>query len=271
MTKDFFLGQLRLLLIGLLAFATGKGWLSTADSTLAVSIITPLGLLCGPWIWSLYVNIGQKLVPKDSVAISGDTPRAEMIGDDGKVHIKLADPSGAAKVVGSLLLAVLLSSWLIDPASAQIKLTGNPKADFSNLAPKPAAPAVTGETKMDTALQNFGDGVRKIEKAVVDKGIDDLTAAIKDAENHDDQISLPCWRANLKLLQSLPSQWETPPTFPVGIALGIQIQRDIINTVTGSDAGSIKVACAALWGDQLKIVANVAGLIGVRIATGGLF
>lgn len=169
-----------------------------------------------------------------------------------------------------VLVAVIVGSLFAFPgdARAQLKpLTGNIRTDLG-IASKPAASAPAGS--VDGAVQSFGEGIQKIEKALVDKGIADLTAAISDATNHSDNISLPCWQANLKLLQSLPSQWETPPS-PIGIALGIQIQRDLLNAITGNDKDSLKVACAALWGDQLKIVANLGALIGVRIATGGLF
>ena len=90
-----------------------------------------------------------------------------------------------------------------------------------------------------------------------------------DAAKHNDAIAKPCWDANLVLLKGLPSQWENPPT-DIGLALGIQIQRDLLNSITGNDATSLKVACAALWGDQLKIVANIGALLGIKIATGGL-
>lgn len=254
MTQDFFLGQLRLLLVAVLSYATGKGWLTTADSSLAASILTPLGLLLGPWIWSLYVNVGKKLVPKDSVAIAPHTP------------MDAAAPKGtsaAGTVVGALLFALLLPFVLADPASAQIKLTGNPKADFSNLAPKPASDATA-------SVDNLGTQLSKVAKAVVDKAIIDVQAASDDADKHNDAISKPCWQAQLAFLKALPTQWDNPPA-EIGIALGIQIQRDLITSITGSDAGSLKVACAALLGDQLKIVANIGALLGIRIATGGLF
>lgn len=183
--------------------------------------------------------------------------------------------ANVAKVVVVAALLVLLA--FPQPASAQVKLvkpTGNIVNDIAAAAGgKPAAtsaPSTAASSPVDSAVSSFSAGVQKIEKELVDKGIADLNAAITDATNHKDAISLPCWQANLALLQSLPSQWETPPS-PIGIALGIQIQRDLLNAITGNDPTSLKVACAALWGDQLKIVTNLGALIGVRIATGGLF
>lgn len=212
------------------------------------------------------LSYGNKRVPGDSIAIKSISGSLDQISHGDHVEVATGGASSVAKVVGLLLFAFILAALVLpSPGYAQqpLKLTGNPVRDF---APKPATPSAG----VDGAVSSFSDNVQKIEKALVDKGIADLTAAITDATNHQDNISLPCWQANLKLLQSLPSQWETPPS-PIGIALGIQIQRDILNSITGNDAASLKVACAALWGDQLKIVANVGALIGIRIATGGLF
>jgi hypothetical protein len=39
---------------------------------------------------------------------------------------------------------------------------------------------------------------------------------------------------------------------------------------SANDASSLKVACAALWGDELKIVMNVGAWLAIKIATGGL-
>lgn len=273
MTQDFFLGQLRLIAVGLIAYAAGRGWLSTADSTLAGAILPPIGLLLGPWIWSLYVNIGKKLVPHDSVAIkqlSGAPIREETLKPTTGL---LAIENGPlVKVVGALFLALCLYSSLGE-ARAQGQglphLTGNIKRDFAPTAPASSATA-TGNGQLDSALGRFNDGVSKIEKKVVDLVIADLNAAIKDATAHNDLISLPCWQAHLLLFNSLPSQWPEPPTLPMGIALSIQVQRDLLNSITGAEVTSLKVACAALYGDQLKIIANVGAMLGIRIATGGL-
>jgi hypothetical protein len=138
-----------------------------------------------------------------------------------------------------------------------------------NIKPTTTAPGPAA-TSTDEAMSSFGSRVRKITKEIVDKAIADVQSASDDAAKHNDTISKPCWDANLALLKGLPSQWETPPA-DIGLALGIKIQRDLLNSITGNDASSLKVACAPLWGDQLKIVANVGALLGIRIATGGLF
>lgn len=95
MNQTFFLGQLRLIAIGVIAYAAGKGWLSSADSTLLGAILPPVGLLVGPWAWSLYVNIDKKLVPSDSVAIE----KASVVGA-AVPGTTVAVPADTVKVVG---------------------------------------------------------------------------------------------------------------------------------------------------------------------------
>jgi hypothetical protein len=210
------------------------------------------------------VTVNQ-IAMKTTMSASEVTAVAATLPAEVKVNI-------APAVVKILLVAFALSAFLPVP-SVQAQTFPKPKPLTGNLGndlgiTRPAATGAPGS--IDAAVSDFNAGVQKIEKALVDKGIADLNSAITDATNHSDNISLPCWQANLKLLQSLPSQWENPPPSPIGIALGIQIQRDLLNAITGNDATSLKVACAALWGDQLKIVANLGALIGVRIASGGL-
>lgn len=259
MNQALFLAELRKIALVVIAYCLGKGWLSAADSSLIGGLLPGVGLLAGPWLWGFYTMLNKKLVPQDSIAIEAHTVQS-VATKDGKDTIVATT---AAKVVGALLIAIMIP-FLINPAHAQFPKP-KPLNEIFTPAPK------TTTTTFDSALKEFGDGVQKIEKSLVDKGIADLQAAIKDATSHNDNISLPCWNANLDLLQSLPSQWPEPPTLPMGLALSIQIQRDLLNSITGSDAKSLKVACAALWGDQLKIVANLGALIGIRIATGGLF
>lgn len=95
MNQTFFLGQLRLICVALIAYATGKGWLSAADSSLAGAILPPIGLIVGPWAWSIYVNLNKKLVPANSVAIEKEATVGPAI-----VGTQIAVPADTVKVVG---------------------------------------------------------------------------------------------------------------------------------------------------------------------------
>lgn len=112
MTQDFFLGQLRLIAIAVISFATGKGWLSAADSSLAGALLPPVGLLLGPWIWSIYSNVNKKLVPHDSVAVES----ANVVGATAKGAS--VSVQGLAKVVGTFLIAVTLFAMAATPSFA---------------------------------------------------------------------------------------------------------------------------------------------------------
>lgn len=145
------------------------------------------------------------------------------------------------------------------------QITGNVVEDAKvNLGLKPAASA----NPVEAAFDHLHAGLQKVAKDVADKALADLTAALADAKNHNDAISLPCWQAQIDFIGQLPVMWSTPPA-EIGLALGIQIKRDLLTAVTGSQPGSIKVACAALFGDEMKIFANVGALFGLRVLTGG--
>jgi hypothetical protein len=178
------------------------------------------------------------------------------------------------KFLALLLKAAFVVSFFCVAAQAQTKLR-TPQEIVTDIktavGPKAATPSIAEEDQspFGKSVGSFRAEVQKLKKEAVDFAIADANAAIKDATNHNDVISLPCWQANLKMFQGLPIMWEQPPQEPIGLMLGVQISRDIINSITGNDKDSLKVACAALWGDQLKIIGNVAAMLGLRIATGG--
>lgn len=103
MTLDFFTGQLRLLLVAVLAYCAGAGILSTATNTFLGAISVPLLALFAPWLWSIYVNINGKIVPKSSIAIAGDTALAvDKLDANGKITAgaTITQLASTAKVVG---------------------------------------------------------------------------------------------------------------------------------------------------------------------------
>ena len=137
--------------------------------------------------------------------------------------------------------------------------------DPLNLAGKPAV-APTSIPSID--FSSVGKKLQAVAKDIVDKGIADTMAASLDAQNHNDLISKPCWDAQTGFLKQLPVEWQTPPT-DIGPALAIQISRDLLNTINGNEATSLKVACAALIGDQLHIINQTLAIVGVA-GIGGL-
>jgi hypothetical protein len=170
-------------------------------------------------------------------------------------------------IAAILALALAVTAAHAQSPRVRPQITGDVIADTkANLGIKPAA--APSLNTLESSFTDLHAQLQKVAKDTADKVIADLNAAITDATNQHDAISLPCWQANLAFVQMLPVEWPTPPA-EIGIALGIQIQRDLLNAITGTQPGSIKVACAALFGDELKIVANIGAMFGLRVATGG--
>lgn len=276
-SQDQVMGQLRVIIpaLGVIVSALGvSGATSHQYVDLALSMVGPISYAIVA-AWSLIANSRASIMKSAAKPVDATTPPPKIILPPQEAALADQLPANvtASSVAKIIILGLALSFLLIGtPAMAQTQRVKLPdplhliKSDSDTTTA--SSPTSTGS--LDTALANFNTQVQKITKDIVDKAIADVTAAQTDAANHNDQISKPCWDANLTLLKSLPTQWENPPTFPIGLALGIQIQRDMLNSITGNDASSLKVACAALWGDQLRIVAEVAAMLGVKVATGGL-
>ncbi|MEB2649692.1 hypothetical protein SOP86_29025, partial [Pseudomonas canadensis] len=165
MNYDFFMGQLRVLAIAGIAYAGGKGWLSSGDSATLTNILPVIGALAGPWLWSIYRNLNMKLVPKDSVAIAkGAIDNPETAKESGVAIIN----GTSAKVVGALLLAVILSPWLMTDAHAQAPSSACSLAIFKSIGPA-----------------NF---IKQLQTC----GVDDAKAALDDATADKDQEALAC-------------------------------------------------------------------------------
>jgi hypothetical protein len=168
------------------------------------------------------------------------------------------------KWLARFLLAAFLPVLAVGSAEAQTpRLTGNIVKDIqSATAAKPSTSVATAAPLAGINFNTIGQKLQALAKEVIDKGIADLAAASTDAQNHNDLIAKPCWDAQSAFLKQLPAEWQTPPT-DIGPALAIQISRDLINSITGNDQTSLKVACAALIGDQISIINQTLAIVGV--------
>lgn len=68
MSLDFFTSQLRMVAMGAIAYFAGKGTFTPADAGLATVIVTGLGPILVPYLFSLYSNLGTIKVATDSKA-----------------------------------------------------------------------------------------------------------------------------------------------------------------------------------------------------------
>lgn len=180
MTQDFFLGQLRLIAVAIIAFATGKGWLSAADSSLLGAILPPVALLIGPWAWSIYSNLNRKLVPGNSVAISGE----HVLGataPGSTVYVK-GDPNastpGMVKVVGAILFAFLI------------------------LAPSQSRAATVGACSLQTLFNGLSP--TNFQSRLASCASSDFQAALDDANTAPiDNIAIACLQPATQVVKAL--------------------------------------------------------------------
>lgn len=123
MTPDFMMGQLRLILVAVISFAVGKGWVTSADASALTQIAQAATPLIVVWGWSLATNWQKKYVPAGSVAIDAEHVLAGQavpgstvtLGNIGVLAGK--GPAIAAKVIGCLI-ALILTAPLITSALA---------------------------------------------------------------------------------------------------------------------------------------------------------
>lgn len=187
------------------------------------------------------------------------------------IHGSIPGVSAVAMPKVAVLLAAGLALLALGgPADAQapqpFRPTGNLPRDIAATRPPPAV-TPSGAVNYD----GLGAQFQTIVRDVIDKAIADLSAASKDAagQNPPDLISQPCWDAQIAFLKLLPAEWSEPPT-NVGPALAIQIGRDLRRALTGDQRGTIKVDCAALFGDELAQITKLGSILGLKIATLGL-
>jgi len=110
MNQTLFLSQLRVLILVGIAFAAGKGWLSASDSSAITSILAPLGVIIGPWLWSIYSNFNSKIVPQHAVVI--DPVNTQANADKPTATVQTSAGVMTGKVVSVILLAFALSFLL---------------------------------------------------------------------------------------------------------------------------------------------------------------
>lgn len=202
MTMDFFLGQLRLALVAALAYAGGKGWLTPTDSGLAMALITSLGPIVGPWLWSVYVNINGKIVPQHAMVVDPIITNANVTNPTATVQTMAGTVTG--KVLGALLIAFALTLLMPSGAMAQqprfVKPTGNIVNDIA--AATGSKTTLTGAPVTD--VQNFLNA----------KLLPDLQYALKLATASKNSVTADCYQAWIDIIttqQTAVNDSATPP------------------------------------------------------------
>lgn len=235
--------------------------------SIVMAIVSALGI-CGTQLTTLFGDVMANKILAAIVMLNviNSAINAILHAIPSKPGAANEFPLGPSVPKLVIILAILALGTLAFPQGASAQVRRQPAINLDPLGlakPKTAATAATSDPLAGLNLADIGKKLQTVAKDIVDKGISDLTAASTDAQNRNDKISKPCWDAQVNFLKLLPVEWQTPPT-DIGPALAIQISRDLINTVTGNDDGSLKVACAALIGDQINIINQVLAVVGVQ-------
>lgn len=245
------------------AALAAHGLASSSDVSSAIGNVMTIG----PALVSLisfaagvYSHWNMKKIPSSAVAVRPDDA-----------------PNGVAKgvtvtgkVIGAIVLALALSQIVQGDAKAQAapfrpKTPAQIKSDIDNALNIGNTAPRSSLATLDSQLASFGKKIQEVNKDLADKVIADVTAAATDATNRNDLVSLPCWNSINDFAKQLPAEWATPPALPIGPALSIQIGRDLVNAISSNGSNSIKVACAALIGDQLTQVVQLAAMFGFAL------
>lgn len=68
MNADFFLSQLRVFAVALIAYLSGRGLFTPADAGLATAALTAFGPILAPWLASMYATYGTVKIGTGTVA-----------------------------------------------------------------------------------------------------------------------------------------------------------------------------------------------------------
>ena len=193
-----------------IAYASGKGWLTTADAGALTSIFEPLGVLAGPFIWSLYSNYGVKLVPHDSVAVHLDNILTAVNPVGGIAVIQDNNVPGkqiAAKIVGALLIGFFV--LMPHNVYAQTKRVDSVQ-QFNN--------KLKSDFSAATGTKATGDVPFDLLQALDVKLLPDLQYALLLANATGNTITADCYNAWIAIITTqqtaVADKTGTPITIP---------------------------------------------------------
>lgn len=172
--------------------------------------------------------------------------------------------------------ALMVSACASDPKPTDLTMAGNtvsaPVTPVT-VAPVTASPAPAAATVSGTS----GGVLYRIDVGLAKKAVPDLQAAIADATNHNDKLSLLCWNYGLPIAQAIAGGNLNPtsslPGIPIGLFSGIQTARDIKAILKAGPTGLLPddfyVNCGPLMTQEGLDQAALLARFGISIGTGG--
>lgn len=97
-TLDFFMSQLRLAVVALLAYGGGAHWFTPEAAGLYLTLFTTLGPITIPWAWSIVANFGKVFVDRNSAAavvakVEAVDPKSAVLGATNAVIANNDNPN----------------------------------------------------------------------------------------------------------------------------------------------------------------------------------
>jgi hypothetical protein len=97
-TVDFFMSQLRLAVVAILAYGGGAHWFTPEAAGLYLTLFTTLGPIAIPWAWSIAANFGKVFVDRNSAAavvakVEAVDPKSAVIGATNALIANSNDPT----------------------------------------------------------------------------------------------------------------------------------------------------------------------------------
>lgn len=174
-----------------------------------------------------------------------------------------------------LLAAILIAIFLPGLAAAQVDLSKGPIHQLINKTSTPTPAARPASAPAIDPFAKLMQDIANIKQEVISGTIADLAAADKDAATVDattnlmrDPIAHACYPALSQFLQTLPTAQPLEGKF-IAVQLH-QRARDFALQVKAGLPTYLKLGCAPLIGDDLQIIVQGLGLVGVTVASGVL-
>jgi hypothetical protein len=181
------------------------------------------------------------------------------------------------RIIFAIVLSLFAGSAMAEPLVLQVdakpvhKMATQMQAKRGfHLPPLPPPLHFPGDTPTPPPA---GNPVADLATVLSTIAIPDLQAAAANAQAQTppDVTAANCWNGLIPIAQQIQSQLPNPNgTNPIGIAMTIQLARDLINAPTSPVLKQVNLACAALYVDMKVGVLNFATSAASLFAAGAV-
>lgn len=113
------------------------------------------------------------------------------------------------------------------------------------------------------------DGEADAAEVLLQFTANDLQFALADAKAHNDIIASLCWEKLLETVKTIQAGGTIGQAAPGAFSV-FQKKRNIQRFGQSQERQEITIACAPLVSDERRTILRIAGLVGIKIVSGGL-